>query len=107
MNSDANRQSDTLAGDRAARQVIGHEVLQALLEIDRAIPAMSTTSSAPDRGAVGADTIQVPGFLGGLSPILVGTVSGLTDIHASAAPHAASLISAGISIRFTGRQTPG
>lgn len=77
MNSDANGQSSTLAGDPPASQAIGREVLQALLEIDRATPANASTLE-------GAGTIQALGAL-----------------------HATSLVCAGISISAAGRRTTG
>jgi hypothetical protein len=77
MSSDANGQSSTPAGDPAASQAIGREVLQALLEIDRAIPANASTLD-------GAETIQALGAL-----------------------PAASLVCAGISIHSPGRRTTG
>ena len=101
---DLTLQSDSMgAGDLATREVLGREVLQALLEIDRATKATPCDAGAQGGAAGGSTPVMVS--LASQSPVFVGALCGATDpIRGAATLNAASLIGAPISIRLTGRQ---
>jgi hypothetical protein len=92
------RSDSTDVNEQASRDAVGREVLQALDEIDRVARAAIHSPGAPGAAAGGATPIRAM-----VSPGMHGAVGATTDARGAAARSAASPISAGISIRVTGR----